>query len=196
MNGRAGRVVLVLMLLPLVTSTASAKPHPTWDPKTMFPCDYPLPIAVEQLPVKKPHFRIYITFDIGTLTMVPNIPCGNENPQEFMKKNWKKYVAYSHEALQWLEDHKLGRKVRQEWAISLDWWGKEFWPRGAKSPEQTFRAKATKPRPKAHPTRATAQKPGKKTNIAPTANVKPKSSRMTRATAKPPKTNPTARRHR
>ena len=61
--------------------------HEIWDPKTMFPCDYPLPIAVGQLPVRKPHFWINITFDTGTLTMAPKLPLGNENPLIFMERN-------------------------------------------------------------------------------------------------------------
>jgi len=147
MNRKGWVVLAVLMLSLAVVSGGIAKPHPTWDPKTMFPCDWPLPKAVGQLPVKKPHFRINFVFDSPTMTIVPAIPCGNENPLIFMKRNWKKYNAYGHEALQWLEDHKLGRSVRKEWNIKIDWWMREYWPRGVKSPEQTFRAKAAKPKP-------------------------------------------------
>ena len=182
MDRKVGWVVLAALVLSLAAvSGGNAKPHPTWDPKTMFPCDYPLPIAVGQLPVRKPHFWINITFDTGTLTMAPKLPLGNENPLIFMERNWKKYNTYGHEALQWLEDHQLGRTVRRQWPIKLDWWGKEFWPRGAKGPEQTFRAKAAK-KAKAHSAKAKEHKPGKKHRTAPGVSAEPKQTKPSATT--------------
>lgn len=118
---------------------SAPKTKPTMYPPELFPGDRLLPIAVGKLPVDTAHFRIDIIFDAAEMTIVPNIPFTAQNaPQYFFKTYWQDYERYGHEALSWLENNNLGKKVRQKYHIKIQWWGQEWWPKGAKSPETTF----------------------------------------------------------
>lgn len=94
------------------------------------PTKFTIPDAVEQLPVATDQFRIYFTYDTNTLTIVPNIQVGNENPLTFMEKKWDTYTRDAQAALTWLENHGLGKDIRSKNSIEIEWWGKEFWPQG------------------------------------------------------------------
>jgi len=94
------------------------------------PTHFTIPDEVNQLPINTDHFRIYFTYDINTFTISPHINYTNENPKTFMEENWDKYEQYAYEALDWLDDHGLGKDVRTKNSMEIDWVMKEFWPAG------------------------------------------------------------------
>lgn len=91
------------------------------------PTRYKIPEAIHQLPIETSNFRMDWEYDSNTITIVPMLQYGNDNPEIFIKQNWSQYEKFGMEALQWLEDNGIGRKIREENQIRINWWLEEFW---------------------------------------------------------------------
>lgn len=102
--------------------------HPVYDPGEGDPVR-----TTPLLPYTCPHFRIEWDGSIDKYLIVPNIPFNAQQPpQYFFKKYWRQYQSYGVEAIKWMSTNKDIVLTRNN--SNIEWWGKQWWPKGAKAP--------------------------------------------------------------